>query len=229
MTREETAMKINELMNLLTGKDDLISRLQLKIENLIEQGKKRNSSASLDRNASADKTISLNVKVNTANQNMRKENQKLKVTVRELSERIDEMEMQNDSLAKEKETLQREITMLKKTIEKYEKITDNMRMSKVSGGPKFLKNSYDPTYLAEINQAKQSVYSIPKITVVQPGGKEPAMQESLDGSQPDLKKEGNGRESKVINRSVAPPRPSIDMNVLNASRLDQPPPRLPVV
>lgn len=87
---DEATLKIEELMHLLHQKDELIGRLESKIDDLISDNQRRNQSA--DRGGSKDKHINLNVKVNAANESMRRENDRLINTLREQNERLTELE-----------------------------------------------------------------------------------------------------------------------------------------
>lgn len=71
-------------MKLLSEKDEMISKLGKKIETLLVENRRKIESHIEPRESSKEKAISLHVKVNTINENIKRDNERLTIKLREL-------------------------------------------------------------------------------------------------------------------------------------------------
>ena len=71
-------------MKLLSEKDEMISKLGKKIETLMVENRRKVENHSEPRESSKEKAISLHVKVNTINENIKRDNERLSLKLREL-------------------------------------------------------------------------------------------------------------------------------------------------
>lgn len=71
-------------MKLHSEKDEMISKLGKRIETLLVENRRKMENQIEPRESSKERAISLHVKVNTINENIKRDNEKLAIKLREL-------------------------------------------------------------------------------------------------------------------------------------------------
>ena len=96
MGQDEYSERLSELKSMLKDKDALINHLEDKIEAVVLENRRQSRSKNQVRESSItkDKHISLDVKVNSINEPIKRENERLMNTVNELNDKLQEFEEQ---------------------------------------------------------------------------------------------------------------------------------------